>query len=155
MARETVAFLANEVADEPRLEHLLTEFGWSLQAAATPDGLAELCARTDVLVVVVDPATVGLPWKEALSMVGQAAPRALPILCHRISDSIDWVEASAAGAFDLLDLPLNVDELRQTLGFAWAAKTSRFELIPMPRHTPRTSRKVAAKARGAASGNVA
>ena len=146
MARETVVLLANEVAGQRRLEDLLTEFGWDFEKVTTLGGLAELSARVDIRVVVVDPATVELPWRDAISMVRRAAPNSLPILCHRISDAIDWVEASAAGAFDLLGLPLDLGELRQSLGFAWAAKNGRFQLIPMPGRERRQFRKAAASA---------
>ena len=158
MARETVVLLVNGEIGRPRLEQLLSEFDWSLENVATLEGLADISARGDVVAVVVDPAAAKVPWRQAISAVRKVAPKALPIVCHRLSNAIDWVEASTAGAFDLLGLPLDMGELRQSLGFAWAAKNKRFQLILMtePERSRVLRKSAAAGARGSrATGHVA
>jgi DNA-binding NtrC family response regulator len=134
MARETIVVLGNITNGHAAMEPLLSEFNWSLENALTLDGLADICSRQDVVAVLVDPAVVELPWKQAISAVQEAAPRALPILCHRFSEAIDWTEASAIGAFHLLGLPLDLGELRQSLGFVWAEKNKRRHVISLTAH---------------------
>ncbi len=144
MARETVVLLANGEIGQPQLERLLSEFDWALEKVATLRGLADINARGDVVAVVVDPAAVELPWRQAISVVRALTPKALPIVCHRVSDAIDWVEAAAAGAFDLLCLPFDSGEFRQSLGFAWASKNKPFQLIQTAEQERRRLRKSAA-----------
>jgi len=131
MPRETIVVLGNLMKGHMALEPLLSEFEWSIESTLTLDGLAGICARRDVVAVLVDPAALELPWKRAIAAVQEVAPRALPILCHRFSNAIDWPEASAAGVFHLLGLPLNLGELRQSLGFVWAEKNKRSPVIAL------------------------
>jgi len=131
MPRETIVILGNLMNGHLALGPLLSEFEWSIESTPTLDGLAGICSRRDVAAVLVDPAVLELPWKRAIAAVQEVAPRALPVLCHRFSSAIDWPEASAAGAFHLLGLPLNLGELRQSLGFVWAEKNKRSPVIPL------------------------
>jgi hypothetical protein len=134
MPSETIVVLGNLTNGQAALDALLCEFDWSLENTLTLDGLAGICSQQDVVAVLIDPAVLELPWKHAISAVQKAAPRALPILCHRFSHAIDWTEASATGAFHLLGLPLNLGELRQSLGFVWAERNKRFHVIPLTAH---------------------
>src|ERR1022692_3236845 len=109
MAQETIAVLGN-MTNGHAMESLLAEFEWSREDTLTLEGLADICSRQDVVAVLIDPAVLELPWKRAILSVQEAAPRALPILCHRFSNAIDWTEASTAGAFHLLGLPLDLSE---------------------------------------------
>lgn len=60
---------------------------------------------------------MGLSWSEGLRSVKAAAPGALPILCHRFGEAVDWPQAANAGAFHSLLLPFDLREVRQSLGF--------------------------------------
>lgn len=131
MAQEAIAVLGNPTNGRAAMESLLAEFDWSVENTLTVDGLAEICARRDVVAVLIDPAVLELSWQPALAAVQAVAPRALPILCYRFSSAIDWNEASAAGAFHMLSLPLDLGELRQSLGFVWAEKNKRLHVIPL------------------------
>ena len=122
MAQEAIAVLGNPTNGRAAMESLLAEFEWSVENILTVDGLAEVCTRRDVVAVLVDPAVLELSWQRALAAVQAVAPRALPILCDRFSSAIDWSEASSAGAFHMLSLPLDLGELRQSLGFVWEAE---------------------------------
>ena len=137
MPPETIVVIGNMTNGHPLLESVFLEFEWSTEATSTLDGLADIYSRSDVLAVLMDPAALDLPWRQALAAVQRTAPRALPILCHRFSDAVDWTEAANAGAFNLLGLPLNVSELRQSLGFVWAEKNKRPQVIPLPEERSR------------------
>ncbi len=131
MAQEAIAVLGNPTNGRAAVDSLLAEFEWSIEHTLTVDGLAEVCAHRDVVAVLIDPEVLDLSWRRAIAAVQEVAPRALPILCHRFSSAIDWTEASAAGAFHMLSLPLNLGELRQSLGFVWAEKNKRSHVIPL------------------------
>ena len=124
MSQETVILLGH-VSGRKSIERLLAEFGWALESATTMGGLTRIGSRSDVVAVLIDPVAIELPWKRALAAVRREAPHALPVLCHPFSDPIEWTEASAEGAFHLLGLPLNLSELRQSLGFVWAERNQR------------------------------
>ena len=130
MARQRVVVFGNGIAEHPRLAPLIREFNWTPETLTSLDRFAKLNSRREVVAALVEPAAMDLPWKQAIAAVRKAAPFAFIILCHRFSYSIDWAEASAEGAFNLLNLPLDLDELRQSLGFVWAAKNKRFHVIP-------------------------
>jgi hypothetical protein len=157
MTREAVVILGNGAAGQPGLDGLVAGFDWSLEKTATLEGLMDISARKDVVAVLVDSSAVELPWKQAISAVREVVPGALVILCHRFSNTIDWVEAAAAGAYHLLGLPLGSGEFRQSLGFVWASKNKPIHVIPLTDHDRSRVRKSgAALVRGSrAAGNVA
>lgn len=105
--------------------------------------LVKLGARHNAVVVLIHAAEVNLPWKQTLAAVRRAAPEAAIILCHRFSEAIDGAEASAEGVFSLLHLPLDLGELRQSLGFVWAAGKKRPHVIRTGAASVRASRRVA------------
>jgi hypothetical protein len=116
------------------LDHLIAEFGWTLQEADGLRNLAELSVDHNLEVVLFSPKHLVLPWEQALRAVLDAAPRALPILCHTFGEPIDWQQAADAGVFHSLPVPFDAREVRQSLGFAWAAKRR-----PAPVRMPRRS----------------
>jgi hypothetical protein len=84
--------------------------------------LAELNARQDLVTVLFSPKNLALPWQQALRAVLDAAPKALPILCHSFAEVIDWPQVAEAGAYYSLLMPFNVSEFRQSLGFVRSAR---------------------------------
>jgi len=121
------------------LGRLVTEFDWTMKTAAGLRRLAELSADHNLEVVLFSPAHLDLPWEQALRAVLDAAPRALPILCHTFGEQMDWQQAADPRIFHSLPVPFDPREVRQSLGFAWAAKR-RTAAIPMP--TPAPPRRV-------------
>lgn len=130
MTSRTVVLAGSLPVERLNLEGIVTEFGWSLREAGSLRCLAELNECHNIVTVLFCPASLGLPWDQALRSILDAAPGALPILCHGFSEAIDWPRAAEAGAFHSLLLPLNLQEVRQSLGFVWSAK-SRSEVIPI------------------------
>ena len=131
----TIVLLGALPVDHSVFNHVAAEFGWTVQSAAT---LAELSALQNLAVVLFSPRHMALPWEQALQSVLEAAPRALPILCHTFAETVDWPRAANAGAFHSLLLPFDAREVRQSLGFAWSAKL-RSATILKPRR-PRLRR---------------
>ena len=132
MGSEAILAFGAAVAARAALAPVVEEFGWHFLAASSLDELASQGADHDVIAVLIEPAAANLSWRQAISVVRGALPKALPILCYRFSETVDWVDASASGAFHLLGIPFKPTELRQSLGFVWAAKNKRFHGMPSP-----------------------
>lgn len=77
---------------------------------------------SNLIAVFFDPKILSLPQERALRVVLESAPGALPILCHRFAEAVDWPQLAEAGAFHSLRFPLDLREARQTLGFVWASR---------------------------------
>jgi hypothetical protein len=123
MERGTVILAG--VGDEPlHLEALVAEFGWSFKTLDNLGCLREINAADNLVSVLFSPKDLNMPWEQALRIILSAAPGALPILCHRFAETIDWPEVAAAGAFHSLLLPFNLQEVRQSLGFVRSARAS-------------------------------
>lgn len=137
MAHRTVVLAGDFPVEHLALERLIGEFGWSFKEANSLRALAELNVRYNLVAVLFSPRNLDLRWDQALGSIINAAPRALPILCHRFGDAIDWPRVAEAGAFHSLLLPFNMREVRQSLGFVWAA-TCRSAIVPIrqPVHLP-------------------
>ena len=107
------------------METLAAESGWSFEHAGNLRQLQEIGSTRDVVAVLIEAATLGMPPAEALQAVSEALPKTLPILCHKASENIQWTQLADAGAFHALLLPLRASEVRQTLGFVWEAQRRR------------------------------
>src|SRR5436190_7354321 len=122
MPCETVVVLGNISVEYLELDSLVAQLGCSLKRATSLDQLCDLSVHEQVAVVLLDANTLQISWNEALGVVRKAASAALPIVCHRSSERINWPMLAEAGAYHALLLPLNSDEVRQSLGFALVAK---------------------------------
>lgn len=122
MGLGTVALLGNLNIEPAGFGVLAADFNWTVDRAATLAGLRKMSAAQNVVAVLFDARTLGVSWNDALELVLDAAPRALPIVCTGFSEPIPWVELADAGAFYELRLPMNEGEASRCLGFIWAAK---------------------------------
>lgn len=113
------------------VDRVATEFGWSVANIETLERLQQVSAARDVVAVLFEPHTFALSWPEALKSVIDASPAALPIVCHRISEVIDWPDLAAAGAFHMVPLPIHEGEIRQSLSFVSSAKQRTAETIEL------------------------
>ena len=132
---------------------MVAEFGWSVKAVRTARELAQADSNENLVAVLFEPETLSLTWDGALRVICEATSRALPILCHRFAETIDWPQLAEAGVFHSLLLPLSQREVRQSLGFVWGAKRSSLAISissgPDPKETIRE------RARGAGGRAVA
>jgi DNA-binding NtrC family response regulator len=153
-----VMFLGSCGGGRPALETVVEEFGWSLEIAATFEELGDRSARQNIVVMLLDPTSLGLSPSETLHSALEAAPRARRVLCHHFSDTLSMPEMAEEGAFQTLPLPLDHAEVRQCLGFVWAAERRKpSNVVSLDDHTPsrRKSASAAAKMPPKASGTVA
>lgn len=135
MTRRIVVLVGSLPVEKLALDLLVAEFGWAVENAPSLGCLAKLNRERSLVAVLFNPQDLALPWKEALRAVLEAAPRALPVLCHGFADKIDWPHVAEAGAFHSLLLPFRASEFRHTLGFISVAKRS-----PSPMHMNHHSR---------------
>lgn len=113
------------------LDPLVQEFGWSVDSAADLNQLRALSRVSRPIAILFDAQSLALPWPDALRAVRAIASQALLIPCHRFSDIVNWPELAEAGAFHPLALPLDPNEVRQTLSFVWSARFGRtVKLLP-------------------------
>jgi len=103
------------------LDVVVKEFGWFLEIAQSLDDLRVLSTDRHIVALLIDPAAIQLSPSEALESAMEIAPRARRVLCYRFSDTMSLAEMADAGAFQTLATPLNPTEVRQCLGFVWAA----------------------------------
>jgi hypothetical protein len=130
MPHGTVVLAGRLPVEHLKLHLLAAEFGWSIKQASSLCGVAELNADRNPVAVLFNPRDLALPWESALRGVLEAAPGALPILCHGFAETIDWPRAAEAGAFHSLHIPFALSEVRRSLGFVWEAKR-RSVVIPI------------------------
>jgi len=107
------------------LDRVAKDFGWSLESVDGLSRLRDLDKDGRVIAVLFNAPSLDLSWGAALELVRDAAPSALPIVCHHFSDEIDWPSLAEQGAFHALPLPLSDSEVRQSFGFIWSARRSR------------------------------
>ena len=116
MSAATVVVVLGDVPSERiPLSDLAGKFGWSIERVEDLNQLRDLTARRRVASVLCR----AQAWE--LRDVLDAAPRARVIVCHEFSDEVVWPRLAAAGAFHSLHLPFRMEEVRQSLGFVWAA----------------------------------
>ncbi len=141
VARATVVLLGSLPIERFVLDCLASEFGFSFKEVEGLPDVPTPNLRADAVAVLFNASSLGLEWDEALSSILNAFPEAFPILCYGFADHIDWPRMADAGAFHSIPLPFSVAELRQSLGFVWAAqhgskrmplKTIAREHLPTP-----------------------
>jgi hypothetical protein len=133
MTNPTVVLLGNLSVGGPDVGDLVREFGWSIEASPSFDHLRQLSRTRSIVAVLFDSSELKLAADQALRAAHKAAPNARLISCHRFSEPVDWPVLAEAGAFHALALPLDRDEVRQSLGFVWSARLRRpANVLAMP-----------------------
>lgn len=101
------------------------QFGWEVAHVDSFEQLEQIKTQREIVAVLfhANDAT----WRTALERVLDAASTALPIVCHRFSDNVDWPQLADAGAFHSVSLPLDDSELTQSLGFVCARKGMKID----------------------------
>ncbi len=101
------------------LESRFKEANWTLYMAGTyREAIAEL-SRIRVPVVLSECQLPDGNWKDMLSRLAPMLERPRLIVFSRHADERLWAEVLNMGAFDLLAIPFQEDELVFTIGSAW------------------------------------
>jgi len=131
MLNGTILVLGN-ISDRT-LDGVAAEFGWSVEWANSYERFVEAAKEREIIAVLFERQVFDLTCEAALRMLRDTLPAALPIVCVRLSDVIDWPNLASAGAFHTVLLPMAKDEVRQTLGFVWAANCRTTSIHSVPR----------------------
>jgi DNA-binding NtrC family response regulator len=121
----TIVVLGDLPVQRQPLAALAEQFGWTIQQSPDVCHLRTLNREQSVVAVLFDPKSVGAAWQDGLRAVREAAPRARRIVCCGFANAAPWHDMAAAGAFDVLNLPLAWSEVRQSFGFVWADSETR------------------------------
>jgi hypothetical protein len=103
--------------DPPVLHTVAADFGWEVQTGHPGDAVIP-----KALLLYRDAFGKGYSWLDVVRACRSKFPEARLIVCHGLSETIDWPALSRAGAFHAISLPLKESELRQSLGFVWQAE---------------------------------
>jgi len=110
--------------DLTSLNRVAVDFGWAVQVAHDLRQAVGMWAQPGTVAVFAnhDAVGAGFSWLDIVRLLIRTMPDARVVVCHGFGDVFDWPELSDAGAFHALRLPLQEDELRQSLGFIWEAE---------------------------------
>lgn len=117
-----VALLGDFSSEYVDIRSIAAGFGWSVALVNDFSELATLQGRLDLVAVLIHAKTIGTSWGNALSRVRYVAPQARAVVCHGIDQAHSRREMLERGAYGVLRSPLDSDEVRQMLGFVWAAQ---------------------------------
>jgi len=100
--------------DLPTLRTVAAEFGWDVQIGNVRDAVVP-----KALLLHREAFGPGNCWLEVVRVCRSKLPEVRLIVCHGLSETMDWPALSRAGAFHAVSLPLRESEFRQSLGFVW------------------------------------
>jgi hypothetical protein len=103
--------------DLPTLHTVSAEFGWDVQVGHVRDTVVP-----KALLLHRDAFGPGYCWLDVVRVCRSKLPEVRLIVCHGLSERIDWPALSRDGAFHAISLPLRESELRQSLGFVWESE---------------------------------
>ncbi len=137
MTGKFVVALGLDPSDLAAVRAIAREFDWVVLASEACSGLDRFTSLPGTVALLCTRRALGraMSWLSLVREMKQMAPHLRLILCHGFADLPDWPEASRAGAFHALAMPLNEGELRQSLGFVLEAE-SRIEAQSQPRKKP-------------------
>jgi hypothetical protein len=100
------------------------EMGWTVEVARNLDEVQAAQSGRKTVAILMQRGAFGLrcSWGEALGRVRSVSGPTRIVVCHGLGEPVDWQSLADAGAFHALALPLQENEVRQSLGFVWAAE---------------------------------
>jgi hypothetical protein len=109
--------------DVPALNLAAQEFGWTARVSHNLDEIATTNAERNTVAVFLLRDVFGpdCSWVAAIRLVRFTLLEVRLVICHGITEAIDWRELADEGAFHGIEFPLRNREVRQSLGFIWEA----------------------------------
>jgi len=106
------------------------DFCWNVSGTSDLYGIREIGRSHTVVAVLMQSSALSMHWRDAMRAVRAAAPRARTVVCHKVDQAHLRNQMIDAGAFGVLLSPLAYSEVRQSLGFIWAAKITPLQHVP-------------------------
>jgi hypothetical protein len=85
--------------------------GWSTRQAGTVSRHHAVDVRTPLVAVLIDPKSLGMPWRDALDLIQTAAPGVRAVICHDVDELDSQPGMLDSGAFYTLLTPADPREV--------------------------------------------
>jgi DNA-binding NtrC family response regulator len=118
------ALQLGEIAGLSRLEL----GGWRVLRAANLEEARLLLGREEVSVVLLEPNTPGVEWRQAVSLLAAAPCRPSVLLVGPPVGHPSWEEITAAGGYDVITEPFRAESLARAVRAACSHWRSRHAL---------------------------
>jgi DNA-binding NtrC family response regulator len=116
---------------EQELRNIICPLGWRVTASTGP-GALELLRLDQFAMAVVDKATLGESWREAITAISRSRGRPVVLLLAQRADHNLWEEVARCGVYDVLCLPVRPGVLSSSVNRAMRLWRTQEDL----RHTP-------------------
>lgn len=104
------------------LKRVAESFGWSCLESAGCGEAMTLLRREHISVVVCEQHLPDGNWRSLLEEIGGLTCQPHVIVASELTDPGLWAEVLNLGAYDVLMLPFDDDEVRRVVSFAWESK---------------------------------
>jgi DNA-binding NtrC family response regulator len=131
--------IVGPVEDDYRREPVFDQFGWPAHRVRNCLDVALHLHGSSPHVLVCDRNLVDCDWKEVLEVTASRPNPPPVIITSRHADEYLWAEVLNLGGFDVLTKPLDQQEVRRVLSFAWDHWAD--QAYPAKRHNPAPARK--------------
>jgi DNA-binding response OmpR family regulator len=113
-----VLFVSPDIEDILSLEHI-TDFTWTIVRCSSADRALAVLRTTSIPIVLWDTDLTSSKWQDMLEYISLLPDPPLLIVTSRLADDYLWAEALNLGAWDVLAMPFDPEEVSRVLGFAW------------------------------------
>jgi DNA-binding NtrC family response regulator len=113
---ENYAGLAGILADSG----VLVGSPWEPLSCGSVRSALHLMRKQQIPVILCEHSTGDDSWKDLLERSGECAEEPCVIVTSRLADEQLWSQALNLGAYDVLAMPFNPEEVRRVLDSAWA-----------------------------------
>lgn len=124
MPRPCLIFLGDFSDEKILWEEVGRHVDWTVRHEHNPDCLRELNGKSDIAGVFVECSGEGLNDVLRLKRIQSLVPEACVVACRPL-DLMDATESDSIGAFHVIARPLDLSELRQSVGFVWESWSRR------------------------------
>ena len=121
---DCVILVGDFVGERVSFNELATQFSWSVRQLPDLAHVDAVCHREPIVAILIQMQSFSEPRSDAIRDLQLAAPGVPLIVCHRAGNK-EIVGITDDEVFTTLLSPLKDSELRQTLGFVWAARHRR------------------------------
>lgn len=129
-------FITTNPENYARLAGILSDSGalmgfpWEPLPCGSVGDALRLMRKQQIPIVLCEHNTSDDSWKDLLERGGECADESCVIVTSRLADEQLWSQALNLGAYDVLAMPFNAEEVRRVLDSAWARWKERSGRVP-------------------------
>jgi|SRR5215469_6425135 len=106
-----------------------TESPWEPQSCGSVRSALRLMRKQQFPIILCEHSSGDDSWKDLLERSGEQPNGPCVIVTSRLADEQLWSQALNLGAYDVLAMPFNAEEVRRVLGSAWARWKDRTDRL--------------------------